>query len=197
MAGPNTPARTLHLFVFFACIVIVAVGLWYVKSGGWEHEQDIADDEEVIDLNADGGGHRRGSKKTAPRLKKKSSEARQARGSAPRPGPSPAPLGPSGMSYEAAIAGNNQNLAPGTKDVPDLTDAELAGPMREGTFLDACDVPTSTQVTVKVAIKGGRAVGVSVYMVPPSRELGWCVERHVRGIQWPSNAKMDSFVTTY
>jgi hypothetical protein len=81
--------------------------------------------------------------------------------------------------------------------VPDLTDAELSGPMRDGTFLDACGVPSSTKVTVKVAIRNGRAVGVSVYAVPANREMGWCVERHVRGLQWPSNAKMDSFVTTY
>ena len=196
MAGPNTPARRLHLFVFFACVAIAAVGVWYVKNRGlWEEDQEV-EDEEAIDPNADGEGYRRRSKKTAPRFKKKPSEARQARGAA-RHGAGSAPLGPSGMSYEAAIAGNNLNLAPGTKDMPDLTDAELAGPMRDGTFLDACDVPTSTHVTVKVAIKGGRAVGVSVYAVPPSREIGWCVERHVRGLHWPSNAKMDSFVTSY
>ena len=95
------------------------------------------------------------------------------------------------------MAGNNLSLAPGTKGAPDLTDAELAGPMREGTFLDACGVPSSTKVTVKVAIRSGRAVGVSVYAAPPNREIGWCVEHHVRGLQWPSSAKLDSFVTTY
>jgi hypothetical protein len=109
----------------------------------------------------------------------------------------PGPGGPSGPSYESAIDNNNLILAPGTKDVPDLTDAELAGPMRDGTFLDACGFPSSTKVTVKVAIRGGRAVGVSVYATPPNREAGWCVEKHVRGLQWPSNAKLDSFVTTY
>ena len=81
--------------------------------------------------------------------------------------------------------------------MPDLTDAELSGPMRDGTFLDACGVPTSTHVTVKVAIRNGHAVGVSAYATPPSREIAWCIERHVRDLQWPSNAKMDSFITTY
>jgi hypothetical protein len=163
-----------------------------------DDEQDVADDdEEPAPIGPDGGAHRRRPKKNAPRLKKKTSEARQSRGGSAHPGASPLPTGPSGMSYEAAIAGNNHQLAPGTKDVPDLTDAELAGPMREGTFLDACGVPSSMQVTVKVAIRNGHAVGVSVHTVPPNREMGWCVERRVRGIQWPSNAKMDSFVTTY
>jgi hypothetical protein len=162
--------------------------------GWWDNEQDAAD-EEPDDPTPDGVGYRRGGKKSAPRSKKKTVETRQARGVAQ--GAPPGPGGPSGPSYESAIAGNNLNLAPGTRDVPDLTDAELAGPMREGTFLDACGVPTSTKVTVKVAIRNGHAVGVSVYTAPPNREMGWCVERHVRGIQWPSNAKMDSFVTTY
>jgi hypothetical protein len=89
-----------------------------------------------------------------------------------------------------------QHLAPGTKEAPDLSDGELAGPLRDGSFLDACGVPGSTKVTVKVAIRNGRSVGISVYATPPSQSIAGCVEEHVRGLQWPSNAKMDSFVTT-
>jgi hypothetical protein len=48
-----------------------------------------------------------------------------------------------------------------------------------------------------VAIKMGRAVGVSVYTNPPSPGVAGCVERSVRGLAWPANPKMDSFVTTY
>lgn len=168
-----------------------------MRSGGWwENEQDAASDEESIEPTPEGFGYRRGKKKTAPGRKKKTGEASQERGGAVEHG-GPAPGGPSGPSYESAIAGSNLNLAPGRKDVPDLTDGQLAGPMRDGTFLDACGVPSSMKVTVKVAIRNGRAVGVSVYAAPPNREIGWCVERRVRGLQWPSSAKMDSFVTTY
>jgi hypothetical protein len=189
-------ARKLGWFIFFASAAALAVGAWYTQRGGfWDGEQDVGDEEG--EQTPEGSGYRRGTKKNAPRLKKKAGEGRQARGGAARPSGSPQHAGPSGMSYEAAIAGNNLNLAPGTKDGPDLTDAELAGPMRDGTFLDACGVPNSTQVTVKVAIRNGRAVGVSVYAVPPSREIAGCVERHVRGMMWPPHAKMDSFVTTY
>ena len=162
-----------------------------MRSGGWwENQQDAASDEEPT---PEGVGYRRDPRK--PGRKKKTGEASQPRGGAVAQGS--APGGPSGASYESAIAGNNLSLAPGKKDVPDLTDGELAGPLRDGSFLDACGVPSSTKVTVKVAIRNGRAVGVSVYATPPNREMGWCVERHVRGFQWPSNAKMDSFVTTY
>jgi hypothetical protein len=196
MAVRNSTARQVRLFIFFACAA--TAGVWYVQRGGWwEEEQDADDDEEPAELRPDGGSSRSRTKKTAPRLKKKASEARQARGGSARHPGGPTPAGPSGPSYESAIAGNNLNLAPGTRDVPDLTDGELAGPMRDGTFLDACGVPSSTHVTVKVAIQNGRAVGISVYPTPPSREIAGCVERHVRGIQWPSNAKMDSFVTSY
>ena len=159
-------------------------------------EQDAAGDE-ADDPTPEGVGYRRGAKKTGPRPKKKTGEARPARGEAVAHGAAPGPGGPTGPSYESTIAESNQFLAPGTKEVPDLTNAELAGPMREGTFLDACGVPSSTKVTVKVAIRNGRAVGVSVYATPPNREAGWCVEQRVRALQWPSNAKLDSFVTTY
>jgi hypothetical protein len=180
------------------CAAGIAVGVWYVRGGGWwANEQDAAGDEEPDDPTPEGVGYRRGTRKTNPRSKKKTGETHPARRAAVAYEGTLGPGGPSGPSYESAIAGNNLSLAPGTKEVPDLTDAELGGPMREGTFLDACGVPSSTKVTVKVAIRNGRAVGVSVYASPPNREIGWCVERHVRGLQWPSNAKMDSFVTTY
>ncbi len=198
MAVRNALARKLGFFIFFASAA--GAGVWYAhREGLWGYEQDVADDdEEPPSFGPDGGAHRRRPKKTAPRTKKKAAEARQARGAPAHPGSSPPPpTGPSGMSYETAIAGNNLQLAPGTRDVPDLTDAELAGPMRDGTFLDACGVPNSTHVTVKVAIRNGHAVGVTVHTNPANREMGWCVERRVRALSWPSNAKMDSFVTSY
>jgi hypothetical protein len=69
--------------------------------------------------------------------------------------------------------------------------------MRNATFLGACGTPNSTKVTVKVAIKMGRAVGVSVYTTPPNAGVTSCIDRHVRQLAWPANAKMDSFTTAY
>jgi hypothetical protein len=102
------------------------------------------------------------------------------------------------MSYEAAIASNNQEIAiGGAKGGPDLTDAQLSGPMKNASFLGGCGAPDSMKVTVRVAIKMGRAVGVSVYTNPASGSVASCVDRAVRGLSWPAHPKMDSFTTTY
>jgi hypothetical protein len=53
------------------------------------------------------------------------------------------------------------------------------------------------KVTVKVAIKLGRAAGVSVSTNPSDPDIAGCIDRYVRTFSWPSNGKMDSFTTTY
>lgn len=105
--------------------------------------------------------------------------------------------GPAGPTYEAAIASNKQEIVIGDKAGPDLTDGQLTGPMRNGTFVGECGAPDSMKVTVKVAIKLGRAVGVSVSTSPPDPDIAGCIDRYVRTFSWPSNGKMDSFTTTY
>jgi hypothetical protein len=105
--------------------------------------------------------------------------------------------GPAGPTYEAAIASNKQEVAIGTRDGPDLTDAQLAGPMRNGAFVGECGAPDSMKVTVKVAIKMGRPAGVSVFTSPSDPDVAGCIDRYVRTFSWPTNPKMDSFTTTY
>lgn len=124
-------------------------------------------------------------------------------GSAPSPGPAPPPRvqrhygPPSGASYESALGGNNQHIDMGKSSGPDLSDAQLAGPMNDTTFIDECGAPEDMGITVKVAIKSGRAVGVSVSTSPHSANVSNCIDHHIRGLSWPSSPKMDSFVTTY
>ena len=105
--------------------------------------------------------------------------------------------GPAGPTYEAAIASNKQEIAIGTQSGPDLTDAQLSRPMRDGAFVGECGAPDSMKVTVKVAIKTGRAAGVSVSTAPSDPDVAGCIDRYVRTFSWPSNPKMDSFTTTY
>jgi hypothetical protein len=202
--APSGRSRFPRFLFLFCSAAAIAVGAWYVQNGGWTlHEEEIAEEEEEgFGIRVDTGASKRRGKKATAGPKKKSGGSRQARSTPAEHDNAPAappagPSGPSGPSYESAIAGNNLELAPGTAAAPDLSDAELSGPMRSGTFLDACGVPASTKVTVKVAIRHGHAVGVSAYPAPANREMAWCIERHVRALSWPSNAKMDSFVTTY
>lgn len=103
--------------------------------------------------------------------------------------------GPAGPTYEAAIASNTQEITIGKQGAPDLTDAQIAGPMRNGAFVGECGAADGARVTVHVAIKSGRAVGVSVSTSDP--DVAGCIDRYVRTFSWPSSPKMDSFKTTY
>lgn len=105
--------------------------------------------------------------------------------------------GPAGPTYEAALASNKQEVTIGGKVERDLTDAQLSGPMRSGSFVGECGAPDRMKVTVKVAIRMGRAAGVSVSTSPPDPDVAGCIDRYVRTFSWPSNGKMDSFTTTY
>jgi len=105
--------------------------------------------------------------------------------------------GPAGPTYEAAIASNNQEVTIGKQAGPDLSDAQISGPMRNGAFVGECGAPDGMRVTVHVAIKSGRAAGVSVSTSPSDPDVAGCIDRYVRTFSWPSNPKMDSFKTTY
>src|ERR1700733_15065454 len=52
-------------------------------------------------------------------------------------------------------------------------------PMKNATFFGACGVPDTMHITVKVAVRLGRVVGVSAYRLGPP-ELAGVVERVVR-----------------
>ena len=119
--------------IVVALIVVFGVGgaayLW--KWAKTDREGAIEDDF-VVDASADA---RAGAKKKAGKESGR---------------------GPAGPTYEAAIASNKQEVAIGSQSAPDLSDAQLAGPMRSGAFVGECGAPDSMKVTVKVAIKLGR-----------------------------------------
>jgi hypothetical protein len=105
--------------------------------------------------------------------------------------------GPAGPTYESALASNRQEINIGGKQTPDLTDAQIGGPMRGGGFVGECGAPDAMKVTVKVAIKQGRAAGVSVSTSPNDPDIAGCIDRYVRTFTWPSSNKMDFSTTTY
>jgi hypothetical protein len=168
----------------FAAIAAGAAVWFFTVRGSRNDDVDISDDPNAMDLELSGGvtGQMRAG------------GGRGGRGGAGGGGGG----GGGGMTYESALAANVQEInMNGKAGGPDLTDSQLAGPMKSASFITGCGAPDSMKVTVKVAIKNGRAFGVSVYANPPDPKVQSCVAGAVRNISWPSNPKMDSFITTY
>ena len=108
-------------------------------------------------------------------------------------------LGSPKASYDEAIAANPQEVDMGKGGtVPDLTNDQLAAPMAPiAQALGTCGAPDDMKITVKVAIKLGKPVGVTVVTDPANAKVSSCVDRVVRGLKWPSSSKLDSFTTRY
>ncbi len=160
------------------------VGFWFFEVRGSRNDSvDIADDPGALDISIDGGA-RITMKRGTP-------------GATGGGGKAPSGYAPGGMSYEAALNSNKEEMTIGSKSGADLSDGQLAGPLRSGAFLGACGVPASMHVTVRTAIKQGRAVGVSVSTDPPNGGMASCVDHSVRTLSWPSNPHMDSFTTRF
>ena len=166
-------------------VALVTGGALFVmkKVGERRGGDDLSDDPNAVDLS--GGGSLKGGKKAG--------------GGGGKGGVGGGGGGyHGGGSYEAALNANNQEISVGgPKGGPDLTDGQLSAPMRNASFISGCGAPESMKVTVRVAVQNGRAVGVSVYPNPPNPGVASCVDRHVRALGWPPNAKMDFFTTTY
>jgi hypothetical protein len=97
-----------------------------------------------------------------------------------------------GLSYEQAMdkyGGQDMNIG-GPAGGPDLTDDQLQGPINQRMpgILGSCGAGS---VLVRIAIKNGQAIGVTVS--PPNA----CVDHGVRTIQWPVNPKTDSLTTKW
>src|SRR5688572_520392 len=113
-------AKIIFGILIAAAILTVAVIFVIKKVGSRKDSGDINDDPSAVDLS--NGGSLKGGKKAAT-------------------GPGGKGVGgtggfiPGGMSYEQAIASNNQEInMGGGKGGPDLTDAQLSAPMRNASF---------------------------------------------------------------
>lgn len=100
-----------------------------------------------------------------------------------------------GTSFESVLDNNNEQIVMGQgQDTPDLTNAELAAPLRH---MSLCGAPDDMHVTVRVAVKMGRAVGVTVSTNPPNPSIAACIDRQVRGLAWRPSPKADFVTTNY
>jgi hypothetical protein len=154
--------------------LLAAGGVFFLVRRGFRSDDvDIEDDKS---LNVDPAGSIKGKKIAKPK----------------GPGGGVAGNYPGGMSYDEAMTkfGGQDMTIGGPAAGPDLTDAQLQGPInaRMPGILGSCGAGA---VNVRIAIKNGVAIGVTVS--PPNP----CVDRGVRGIQWPSNPKTDSLTTNW
>jgi eukaryotic-like serine/threonine-protein kinase len=81
------------------------------------------------------------------------------------------------------------NLQGGT--APDLKAEDFAAVLNNGSYMNPCDVPSTSKVRICAAVQNGRAVGVTVLLDPPSTDIEICVAGQVRKLPFPPNAKMD------
>lgn len=178
-------AAKIIISVSAVLAVAIVVGIFlYQKVGSRKDDVVLSDDPNAVGYDLQGGV--KGQKRPP------------APGSAGGGGGGGGGHSGGGMSYEAALANNVQEVAIGSgKGEPDLSDAQLTGPLKNAKFVSGCGAPSDMTIAVKVAIKNGRAVGVSVYPNPPNPGVASCIDHAIRGLSWPSNSKMDSLTTTY
>lgn len=100
-------------------------------------------------------------------------------------------------SYEEAVAAAESEKDVGPRGAPELTDEELLAPMQNASWVSACGVPSSAKVTVRVVIRHGAAVGLSLHADPRNEPQERCMKDHVAKLRWPDNPRTDSFTTTY
>jgi hypothetical protein len=101
----------------------------------------------------------------------------------------------SGQSYDEALAVPEELDA--VKSEPELSDADLSKPMQNSEFLSTCGAPDSMKVVVKVAVREGRAMGVTVATSPEDPAVAACVDKAVRELSWPTSKKRFSMTTAY
>lgn len=101
-----------------------------------------------------------------------------------------------GGSCEAAIAKYTEDYT--QQGVPpDLSAGSYAGVLNNGSYLNACGVPSNMSVSICAAVQGGRAVGVTVVTNPSNPGIASCVSSQVRGMGFPAHPRMDVVRTTF
>ncbi len=102
-----------------------------------------------------------------------------------------------GMSCESARAKYVEEFKLGNNGPPDLTAGAYAKVLNNGSYLNACNVPSSMEVTVCAAVQNGRAVGVTVTTNPPNGGVSSCVAGQIRAMGFPSHPRLDVATTTF
>lgn len=128
-----------------------------------------------------------------------------------KPAPARPPLPPN-ATYEEALDEPEDLNVQDTR--AHLTDLQLTNPMRD--VLGPCRVPRNAKVTIKVAVREGRAIGVTVlvkfdhgpsprplspaaakYEAKAAARIAECADKATRALTWPPSLRRDSFTTEF
>jgi hypothetical protein len=105
---------------------------------------------------------------------------------------------PSTSSFESVRDAYHETIhIGGQSGGPDLTKAQLAAPLSNAALLSSCGAPDEMKITVRVAVRMGRAVGVTVTTAPRSSVIASCIDLAVRNLRWESSPNTDFVTTTY
>ncbi len=78
-----------------------------------------------------------------------------------------------------------------------LSSARLGAPLVNGKFVSGCGAPDDMKVVVKVTVKMGRPVDVTVKTDPANGAVASCVEKATREMQWDVSPKTQHATVTY
>ena len=84
-----------------------------------------------------------------------------------------------------------------TTQAAPLSSAQLGAPLVHGRFVTECGAPADMKVVVKVTVKMGRPIDVSVKSDPANSAVASCVERATREMQWDVSPKTQHATVTY
>jgi hypothetical protein len=108
---------------------------------------------------------------------------------------------PSGSSDEGVVTVSLTDAAAAsarrTTQASPLSSARLGAPLVNGKFVSDCGAPDDMKVVVKVTVKMGRPVDVTVKTDPANGAVASCVEKATREMQWDVSPKTQHATVTY
>jgi hypothetical protein len=176
-----------------ALIGLAIIGVFLAGGAGWLARQKQNKERELqvqgqsttpnIDVS---GGLNAGAK------------ARPGGGGGVAPGGGNYPVLAGGMSCEGAQSRYVEEYKIGGNNTPpDLTAGQYARVLNNGSYLNACNVPSNMEVSVCAAVQNGRAVGVTVTTNPSNGGIASCVAGQVRSMSFPAHPRLDVARTTF
>jgi hypothetical protein len=79
----------------------------------------------------------------------------------------------------------------------DLTEGQFGMVLGRGHYLDSCRVPERYEVSICAAVQNGEVLGATVATAPRAPHIERCIDREVRGLDFPAHPRLDITRTVY